>query len=183
MNAFPQGLKPTFFEGLFSARLKSCPDTKRLRDVASSSCSAACEVSADLPGAFDAKRRESRGFAFSQDVLHDAVDAAATRAAAEACAQFVDVGFIAVGQYFHIAVFGVAHPAAEIELAGFAVHVPAEAYTLYSALNEEVKNHGFNLGQFCRLAWGRATEVQHCCAGAARALEFIYTGEHGLRPR
>jgi hypothetical protein len=44
--------------------------------------------------------------------------------------------------HLYIAVFRVADPAAEVELAGFAVNIPAKAYTLYAALNEEVKNHG-----------------------------------------
>jgi len=75
-------------------------------------------------------------------VFDYAVDTAATRAAAEADAEFIEVRFFAVDYYFYIAVFGVADPAAEVKLAGFAVHVPAEAYTLYAALNEEVENHG-----------------------------------------
>jgi hypothetical protein len=78
-------------------------------------------------------------------VLDDAVDTAATGAAAEAGAELIQVRLIAMDQHFYIAIFGVADPAAEVELAGFAVNVPAEAYTLYSALNEEVENHGFNL--------------------------------------
>jgi hypothetical protein len=75
-------------------------------------------------------------------VLDYAVDTAASWAAAEAGAELFEVGLFAVDYYFHIAIFGVAHPAAEVELAGFAVNVPAEAYTLYAALNEEVENHG-----------------------------------------
>jgi hypothetical protein len=74
-------------------------------------------------------------------VFDYAVDTAATRAAAEAGAELVEVGLFAVDEDFHIAVFGVADPAAEVEFAGLAVNIPAEAYALYPALNEEVKNH------------------------------------------
>jgi len=74
-------------------------------------------------------------------VLYYAVDAASTRTAAQAGAEFVEVSLFAVDYHFNIAVFGVAHPAAQVELAGFAVNVPAEAYTLYAAFDEEVENH------------------------------------------
>ena len=75
-------------------------------------------------------------------MLDYAVDTATTRTSAKAGAEFVKVRLFAMDYDFHIAIFGVAHPAAEIELAGFAVNIPAEAYALYAALNEEVKNHG-----------------------------------------
>jgi hypothetical protein len=75
-------------------------------------------------------------------VLDYAVDTAATWTTAKAGAEFVEVRFFAVDYDFYIAIFGVAHPAAEVELAGFAVNIPAKAYTLYSAFDEEVKNHG-----------------------------------------
>jgi hypothetical protein len=74
-------------------------------------------------------------------VLDYAVDTAATRATAEAGAEFAKVRLFAMDYDFHIAIFGVAHPAAQIELAGLAMDIPAEAYALYAALNEEVKNH------------------------------------------
>ena len=45
------------------------------------------------------------------------------------------------GYDFDIAVFRVADPAAEVELAGFAMDEPAEANALYAATDEEVKNH------------------------------------------
>jgi hypothetical protein len=94
-----------------------------------------------LPGAFYAERVEVGGFAVGEDVLDYAVDAAATRAAAEAGAEFIQVRLFAMDYHFHIAIFGVADPAAEVELAGFAVNVPAEAYTLYAAFDQEVENH------------------------------------------
>ena len=45
------------------------------------------------------------------------------------------------GHNFDVAVFGVAHPAAQVEFAGFALDKPAKANTLHTALNEEMKNH------------------------------------------
>jgi hypothetical protein len=86
-------------------------------------------------------RTSAGGFAFVEIVFDEAVDAAATGAAAQAGAQFGQVGFFAVGDHFHFAVFGVAHPAAQVEFAGFAVNEPAEAYSLHATLNEKVKNH------------------------------------------
>ena len=94
-----------------------------------------------LPRPFNPERAQSSGFAFIEKMLDQAIHAAAARAAAQAGAQLVQVGFVAVDYYLHIAIFGVAHPAAQIELAGLAMDIPAEAYALYAALNEEVKNH------------------------------------------
>ncbi len=74
-------------------------------------------------------------------VLDEAIDAAAARAAAKAGAQLGQVIGLAGGNHFHVAVFGVAHPAAQVELAGLALHKPAEADALHAALNEEMKNH------------------------------------------
>jgi hypothetical protein len=56
-------------------------------------------------------------------------------------AEFVEVFGGAGGDYFDIAVFSVADPAVELEFAGFTVNEPAEAYALYAALNEEMKDH------------------------------------------
>jgi len=84
---------------------------------------------------------EVLGFLFVQVVFDEAIDAAAARATAET---FTKVGQIFSGagrDDFDVAVFGVAHPAAEVELAGFAVNIPAESDALYPALNEEVENH------------------------------------------
>ena len=69
------------------------------------------------------------------------VDAAAAGAAAEALAEFIEVFGGASGDNFDVAIFGVADPAPKIEFAGFAVNEPAEAYSLYAALDEEVENH------------------------------------------
>ncbi len=81
------------------------------------------------------------GFFVIEVVLDEAINAAAARATAEAVAEVREV-FGRAGSYdFNIAVFGVAYPAAQVELAGFAVNERAEAYALHPALNEEMKNH------------------------------------------
>ena len=108
----------------------------------------------ELPGAVDAEGREAFAFAVVERMLDDAIDAAAAGAALEAEAQIGEVGGIAGGDNFHVAVFSVAHPAFELELAGLTMHEPAKAHTLYAALNEEVKDHGH--GQFCRWLRGGA---------------------------
>jgi hypothetical protein len=74
-------------------------------------------------------------------MFEEAVDAAASGAAAEALTQFVQVFGGAGGYDLDVTVFGVANPAAEVEFAGFAVNEPAEADTLYATLNEEMKDH------------------------------------------
>ena len=74
-------------------------------------------------------------------MLQDAVHAAAARATAQAPAQLIKVLRLAGGHHFHFAVFGVAHPAAQVEFAGLSVNKPAEAYALHAATNEEMNNH------------------------------------------
>ena len=53
------------------------------------------------------------GFALIEKVLDEAIDAAAARAAAQAGAQLGQVGHVARRHHFHMAVLGVAHPAAQ----------------------------------------------------------------------
>jgi len=74
-------------------------------------------------------------------VLDEVIDAASARAATQAGAQLGQVGFVAVRHHFHVAVFGVAHPAAQVEFAGLAVYIPAEAHALHATLNQEMKDH------------------------------------------
>ncbi len=94
------------------------------------------------PCAIDLKGTEVFGFAFVQMVLDDAVDAGAARAAAEAGTKLIEVAGVARRHHFHVAVLGVAHPSAQVKLAGLALYKPAETDSLYTALNEEMKNHG-----------------------------------------
>jgi len=87
-------------------------------------------------------------------MLDEAVDAAAARAAAQAGAQLSQVGLAAVRHHFHVAVLGVAHPAAQVELAGFAMYEPAKSDTLYATLDEEVENHAQTMASLAD--WGLA---------------------------
>ena len=93
-----------------------------------------------LPRSVDAEGRKVLSFAVVERVLNDAIDAAAARAAFEAGAQIFEIGGLAGSDNFNGAIFGVAHPAAQFEFAGLALHEPAETYALYAALNEEVKD-------------------------------------------
>ena len=94
-----------------------------------------------LPGAFDAERAEIGGFALVEIVFDKMIDPAAARAAAEAGAEFGEVFDSASYDYLDIPVFRVAHPAAQVEFAGFAMDKPAESHALHPAANEKVKHH------------------------------------------
>jgi hypothetical protein len=94
-----------------------------------------------LPGAFDAEGGEVGGFGLIEVVLDDVVDAGAARATAEVGAQFVQVLRVTGGDYFDIAVFSVADPAAQFQLTSLALDEPAEAYALNAATDKEVKDH------------------------------------------
>ncbi len=107
-------------------------------------------LTAVLPRAVDAEGAQGIGFLFLEKVFDDVIDAAAAGAASQAGAEFGEVAVVAGGNYFDVAVFGVADPAAQVEFAGLAVHEPAEADALNSALNEEMKNHAISQGQSCR---------------------------------
>jgi len=71
-------------------------------------------------------------------MLDDAVDTAAARAALQARAQFVKIAGRACRDYFNVAILGVAHPAAQIELRGLALNEPAKAHPLHAPLNEKM---------------------------------------------
>ena len=76
-------------------------------------------------------------------MLDQVIYAGAARSASQAGAQLSQVGNIAGGHHFHIAVLRVAHPASQVEFAGLAVDEPAKAHTLYAAFDEKVKDHSF----------------------------------------
>ena len=94
-----------------------------------------------LPGAFDLEGAQVFAFFLVQMMFDDAIYTAAARAAAEALAQVGEIFGGAGGDYFNIAIFCISDPAAQVEFAGFAVDEPAEADSLYAALNEKVENH------------------------------------------
>jgi hypothetical protein len=84
---------------------------------------------------------EAGGFGFFELVLDDLVDTAAAGAFFELGAEFVEVFGRAGGDEFDVAGVGVADPAAQAELGGFAMDEPAKADALNAAADEEVKNH------------------------------------------
>jgi len=93
------------------------------------------------PGAVDLERRKAFGFAVGEVMLDDAVDAGAAGSAAKAGAKFGQIAGCARGDNFDVALFGIAHPTAQIELAGLALNEPAEPDALNATLNEEVEDH------------------------------------------
>lgn len=89
----------------------------------------------ELPGAFDLEGFERACFAFRKRMLNDTIDTAAAGAFVERCAELVEVFRLSGNHHFDLAVFGIADPAFEVELAGFAVYEPAEADALDASLN------------------------------------------------
>ena len=94
-----------------------------------------------LPRPFNAKGTQPFGFAVGQVVLEEAVHAAAARAAAQAGAQLGQVGLGAMRNHLHVAVFGVAYPAAQVEFTGFPIHLPPETNPLHAPFNQKMKDH------------------------------------------
>ncbi len=74
-------------------------------------------------------------------MLHQPIYAAAAWPAAQAGPQLGQIFGRSRGYHLHFALFGVAHPAAQIQLAGLPLHKPAEAHALHTALNQKMKNH------------------------------------------
>ena len=81
---------------------------------------------------------EAIGFFVSQRVLDDAVDTSASRTAAQADAKLVEIAGLSCRYDFYFAIFGVAHPSAQLELGSLTLHKPAEADPLHAALNQEM---------------------------------------------
>ena len=74
-------------------------------------------------------------------MLDDLVDAAAAGAFVELGAEVGERCGVSGDEDFDLAGVGVADPAAQAELGGFAVDEPAEADALDAAADEEVENH------------------------------------------
>jgi hypothetical protein len=94
-----------------------------------------------LPGAFDAERGEFGLFGLVQPVLYQVVHAGSAWSAAETGAQLVQVFGGAGGNNFHVAIFSVADPAPQFQLAGLALDEPAETNPLNAAADKEMKHH------------------------------------------
>ena len=74
-------------------------------------------------------------------MFDDLIDAAAAWTTVKGAAEIGEILFGASGNDFHGTVVGVADPAAEGKLAGFAVDEPAEADALDAAKDEVVTDH------------------------------------------
>jgi hypothetical protein len=103
------------------------------------------------------ERIEAFGLIFGERMLDDTVDPRPTRTAAEAVAELVEVPSLSGRQHFYLAVFRVADPSAQLELAGLTLHEPAKAYALNTTLNKEMDDHRTDLCQCCRCARRGAT--------------------------
>ncbi len=73
-------------------------------------------------------------------MLDDSIHAAAARSAIEARPQLIQFLRLARCNDFHLAVLGVAHPAAQVKHTGLTLDEPAKANPLHTALYEKVKN-------------------------------------------
>jgi anthranilate synthase/aminodeoxychorismate synthase-like glutamine amidotransferase len=74
-------------------------------------------------------------------VFDEVIDSASAWSATEARPQLCKIVGLTGGNHFHVAIFCVAHPAAHLELRGFAVDEPAKSNPLHAALNKEMENH------------------------------------------
>lgn len=74
-------------------------------------------------------------------MLDNCIDTAATRTLVQLAAQIGELIGIACSQHFYLAGIVIAHPAAQAELSGFAMHKPAKANALHTPADDEVKNH------------------------------------------
>lgn len=107
-----------------------------------------------LPGALDLKGDERFGLAFIEDMFDNAIDTAAARAEFETGAQLIEIGRVSGRDDFYIALLSVAHPTAQLELAGLPMNEPAKANPLHAPLNLEMNDHGLQplpvLQSWCR---------------------------------
>jgi len=92
-------------------------------------------------------------------VLDEAINAAAARSAAQAGAQFGQIGLRAGDHDLHFALFGIAHPTAQVKLSGLALDIPAEAHALHTSLNEKMKNHCLRPWPVLQIGAGCATRL------------------------
>jgi hypothetical protein len=94
-----------------------------------------------LPGSLDFEGVQALCFALYQSMLDYLIDAAAARTAMERCAQLGEAPGLACGNDFDIAVFGIANPAFQLQLAGFSMHEPSKAHSLYSSPHQKMQHH------------------------------------------
>lgn len=74
-------------------------------------------------------------------MLQHCVDPAASRTSSQGRSQLFNALFAAGGDDFNGALFGIAHPASQVEFAGFTMDEPPEPYPLHAPLYQEMKHH------------------------------------------
>lgn len=109
-----------------------------------------------LPRSFDPKGAEIGGFPLIEVVLDKLIDTRPARTPAETGAKLGEILPGPGGHDLHIAVFGIAHPAAQIQFAGLAMNEPAKPNPLHASANEKMQHHR---GQSCRGRHARATSL------------------------
>ncbi len=85
-----------------------------------------------LPRPVNAERIQSGSLALVKIVLNHVIHAAAARPTSQAGPQFRQIFQRAGGHNFHVAFFGIAHPAPQIEFTRLPVHIPPEADPLHA---------------------------------------------------
>ena len=113
-------------------------------------------------------------------MLDDIVDTRTARTAAKATAKLIEIAGVASRDYFHFAILSVTYPPAQFQLAGLALHEPAEANTLHATLNEEVNNHGdeprpvLQMGARRRKRWARSHKPVRRTARATLEITMVF---------
>ncbi len=75
---------------------------------------------------------------FVEEKLVNVIDTAAARPTMQNRAQCLQIGLRARSHDLDLALFGIAHPATQIERRGLPLHEPPEADALHPAANEEM---------------------------------------------
>ena len=73
-----------------------------------------------------------------QNLLLQTIHAAAARATFQTAAQTVQFITGAGGKHLHLTLFGVAHPATQIQLRRLALHKPAKPHALHTATDQKM---------------------------------------------
>ena len=85
-------------------------------------------------------------------MLDHVIHAAAARATMERRAQQAERIGLPGYHYFHVALFGVPHPAAQPESGRLTVYKPAESHALHTALNQKMNHHATSVALARRVA-------------------------------
>src|ERR1700733_7106282 len=94
-----------------------------------------------LPGSFNLKWSQAFAFAGIKIAPLDGIHAAAARSFGEQRLQVLQLGFFAHRNHFHVTALRIAHPTAQTQRCGLAMHKPAKAHALHAAFDEVIADH------------------------------------------